>query len=152
MSRENDEAKLNNYGREFNSQRRGGNSRFSVVIKKKNDPAAEEKCLKDNKSDIYSSGENSETGTSKEKETQRIILQKTMIHPRESVYIPLRNATARPMEGSERPESDTREVRGGPIAIQREKVASEESAAEKAFPTGTKNAERGTLLFPEERA
>ena len=41
----------------------------SVVIKKKNDPAAEEKCLKDNKSDTYSSGENSETGTSKEKDT-----------------------------------------------------------------------------------
>ena len=134
MSRENDEAKLNNYGREFNSQRRGGNSRFSVVIKKKNVLRTINRIF-----------------TLPEK-TRRPVLQKRRIHPRESVYILLRNATARPMEGSERPESDTREVRGGPIAIQREKVASEESAAEKAFPTGTKNAERGTLLFPEERA
>lgn len=30
----NEDEKLNNYGREFNSQKRGGNSRFSVVIKK----------------------------------------------------------------------------------------------------------------------
>ena len=39
MSRDMDDSKLNNYGREHNSQKRGGNSRFSVVIKKKKEEA-----------------------------------------------------------------------------------------------------------------
>ena len=86
------------------------------------------------------------------KETQRIILQKTMIHPRESVYIPSKSDAAHPTEESVRTARDPREGHGDRIAIQREEAASEESAAGKAFPTGIKNAERGTLLFSEERA
>ena len=39
MSRDMDDSKLNNYGREHNSQKRGGNCRFSVVIKKKKEEA-----------------------------------------------------------------------------------------------------------------
>ena len=112
MSRENDEAKLNNYGREFNSQRRGGNSRFSVVIKKKNDRAAEEKGHEDRSRDISFSEGNSEDNTSKDNDTS----ERKRIYPfekrRGSSYGRVGEDSERPERGAWRSDRDSKR-RGG---------------------------------------